>query len=396
MLIYLLVLLLILGSGSIIGWLVPGFGVLQFIISVFTYIIYGITHGTLFKVNKRNFRVLCVSIIILALNIIISSGFSMVRVSYSMFLLLVSLWVIAELIPFEKFVQVYVTLMTWIAMFSTIFWLLAQFDVVIAAKDVVAGNGFAYRMNIFYIYKSADLISGLNTINPRNSGIFWEPGAFQGYLNLALYFCLFQEKNGGQKEKKNKIAILIIAILSTQSTSGYLVLAMIIMMYYFSKIRRKAVTWKTILLLILILIAGVALLYSPVVQDKFTDNSISYSIRLNDNLSGLIAVFEKPILGLGYSSSEYTTILENLGISGNSTGLLIIFQEFGIFVGLLFFYRMYFNFWNFSRVKGISLLLFMAMFTWLNSTEAFATKGCFLILLFSFRNTNRKLDGIGY
>lgn len=59
----------------------------------------------------------------------------------------------------------------------------------------------------------------------RNSGPFWEPGIFQIYINIALYFALFFFKNKAGKTPWVHIVVFCITILTTISTTGYLVMA---------------------------------------------------------------------------------------------------------------------------------------------------------------------------
>lgn len=66
----------------------------------------------------------------------------------------------------------------------------------------------------------------------RNAGMFWEPGAYQGYLNFAILFCLLMN-NGATRIFMNwKFVVLLIALFTTKSTTGYVVLAFIILYYY--------------------------------------------------------------------------------------------------------------------------------------------------------------------
>lgn len=56
----------------------------------------------------------------------------------------------------------------------------------------------------------------------RNCGMFWEPGAFQGYIMLAFLFYIDDYKSLW-KIHKRKCIILTLALLTTFSTTGYIV-----------------------------------------------------------------------------------------------------------------------------------------------------------------------------
>jgi len=81
----------------------------------------------------------------------------------------------------------------------------------------------------------------------RNSGPFWEPGAFGGYLFIAIIFISF---NNQIVNKKTKIVILTISLLTTFSTTAYIALAVFIFSYYYKNI--KHIFLKIAILLILL------------------------------------------------------------------------------------------------------------------------------------------------
>lgn len=67
----------------------------------------------------------------------------------------------------------------------------------------------------------------------RNSGPFWEPGAFAGYLAFALYIMALQSSN---KRQSPIIALtLIVALLTTLSTMGYIAFLLVLFSFLFKK-----------------------------------------------------------------------------------------------------------------------------------------------------------------
>ncbi|MEQ1799209.1 MAG: hypothetical protein ABL872_14745 [Lacibacter sp.] len=67
----------------------------------------------------------------------------------------------------------------------------------------------------------------------RNSGMFWEPGAFAGYLILALLFIILNNRKFVIGDFKKQATWLLIGLLTTMSTTGFLVLAIMIFIYVF-------------------------------------------------------------------------------------------------------------------------------------------------------------------
>jgi len=62
----------------------------------------------------------------------------------------------------------------------------------------------------------------------RNSGMFWEPGAFAGYLVLALLFLLTSDEVA---QDRFKPIVLTVALITTQSTTGYVALFLLVAIY---------------------------------------------------------------------------------------------------------------------------------------------------------------------
>jgi len=83
-----------------------------------------------------------------------------------------------------------------------------------------------------FFYTSFPVVT--NDVIIRNSGMFWEPGAFAGYLIVALLIIVVL--NGSFKIElfRREILIITIGIITTLSTMGYLVLGLIILVYIFS------------------------------------------------------------------------------------------------------------------------------------------------------------------
>ncbi len=133
----------------------------------------------------------------------------------------------------EKFPHAYMRVMVVICMISFPLFLLNAFGIYLPAITTTIGR----ESLIVYTQPSVDLVAGSQNGIPRNFGMFWEPGAFAGYINVA--FILFIDKLEVLiKNRRKEVIILLIALLTTISTTGYVVLA-IIVLFYFLHERRK-------------------------------------------------------------------------------------------------------------------------------------------------------------
>ena len=66
----------------------------------------------------------------------------------------------------------------------------------------------------------------------RNSGMFWEPGAFQGYLVVALCFLALLKTRLDPRQYRRYFLILFLTVCSTMSTTGYIALAIVILLHF--------------------------------------------------------------------------------------------------------------------------------------------------------------------
>ena len=114
----------------------------------------------------------------------------------------------------------------------------------------------------------------------RNTGMFWEPGAFACYINLAFLLYLGHMKQL-LKSDKRKVFINVLALLTTFSTTGYFVLLIIIsatiIFEYFKAL------YAMIIPILFSLFVGSWFLYemAPFLQEK-----VEWQLAEAQNLSG--------------------------------------------------------------------------------------------------------------
>jgi O-antigen ligase len=196
------------------------------------------------------------------------------------------------------------------------------------------------------------------SINPtdatRNAGMFWEPGAFAGYLNLALLFLCIIRSRFTKKSFYLQFAVLSVCLLTTQSTLGYVAFAVVILLALFSgttiRIRSKA---RTIIAAACILVAFATV----AVNLRFMIPKIEHSIILTtaksgswqaDRLGNLIFDFKyivsRPLTGWGVSDQTRLMLdpeLKGNALVGRGNGMSSFAAEFGIPALLLWLYCFY-------------------------------------------------------
>lgn len=71
----------------------------------------------------------------------------------------------------------------------------------------------------------------------RNAGMFWEPGALAGYLNLALVFLCLIRTRFTRKGYFIRFAVLSVCLLTTKSTVGYIAYGVVLCMEVIARTR---------------------------------------------------------------------------------------------------------------------------------------------------------------
>lgn len=161
-------------------------------------------------------------------------------------------------------------------------------------------NLFQYRNYfgiVFQLPKQSYLFS---SVIYRLHGFTWEPGQYQLYLNLALYYYLFFKEY-----EKKRIYTLIVSIILTFSTMGILILALQILIKILFLKKGKLFLVAKFALAIVIIVAA----YS-VFQEKMLSGS--FEVRSLDFLNSIEAIKSNFIFGSGIRRFETTNGLLSL------------------------------------------------------------------------------------
>jgi hypothetical protein len=173
---------------------------------------------------------------------------------------------------------------------------------------------------------------------PRNSGPFWEPGAFAGYLAIGIAFemALFREYSW-------RVFFLLSALLTTFSTTGYLVIGLFFLLYFIfldTNKKRKLLMIPLLLAVFVFMLFNLDFLAEKVISQVqgFNEGQVYASQTTNDSRIGSaildFADFERsPIFGTG--QSDETRYGKNEELFMRTNGVTDILVRLGI-VGFVF------------------------------------------------------------
>jgi len=188
----------------------------------------------------------------------------------------------------------------------------------------------------------------------RNAGMFWEPGAFAGYLCLALVFLCLLRQRFSKRAFYMRFAILSGCLLTTQSTMGYVAFALIILLAGLSarqvKLRAKAgpiVAAASVLVAFAVLFANQSFML-PKIEQSVLQSTTQYGSWQADRLGSLIFDFNyisaRPLTGWGISDDTRLALDPDLGgaaLTGRGNGMSDFAAKFGIPALLLWIYCFY-------------------------------------------------------
>ncbi len=131
---------------------------------------------------------------------------------------------VCVLVP--RFGLTFVRVMAVLCGLSLLFWILGF---VRPWSALVSGHGLVTRSADMDYPRISILVHtyfrDVGGFGSRNVGMFWEPGAWAGYLNLALVLMACQRRVVPPRMYRRYLALFSAGVLSTLSTGGYLGLA---------------------------------------------------------------------------------------------------------------------------------------------------------------------------
>lgn len=248
-----------------------------------------------------------------------------------------------------EFSHRYISVMYVLSLISFVFWIPLLFGVnmqeIFSALRIPGIAADHYHIGIYNLRSEYD-----GAI--RNMSMFWEPGAFAGYLMLALFFLTRGGQNKALLSKHG--LVLISALLSTQSTTGYLAFMLLVMVcvYNADLIKGKVVKFLVSSASIVVLIGGAYVVANEVsfLGEKINSQIQSVSVRdeasrinrFGNFIYDLEWIAKRPILGWSVNPATRFSIDPEaaeliLGQGNGLTGFAVRFGLIGLLVFLGFF-----------------------------------------------------------
>ena len=326
-------------------------------------------------------------------------------------------FLITEMISFDSFSLLFIRIVLFLCVTSWFFLPVILLDIPSPLPDFISIVGTPYSNFVFFgIYH--EFFPSLAITFPdklyfvtRNSGIFWEPGAFQIFVNIAFYLGMISNQLS-----LKRILIFEITILTIQSTSGLVVFALLATAYFIHTRKNNSRAVNLRFLVVPVLYVGFFLLpgsYNTQIEkfqkgstgqiEKFQKGSssyVSYLSRSSDFKIDANIVADHFLRGVGYGNYEirkqygidlmgkdiYTSVATPTG----ADGIFVFLGQVGIF-GLILLWRLIYpsqiRMWKFLP-QGLIVASFLIIY---NSENMFMYLLPWVMVFYGFKSHSEQV-----
>ena len=230
----------------------------------------------------------------------------------------------------------------------------------------------------------------------RNAGMFWEPGAFAGYVNLALVFLCLIRARFTKKDFYIRFVVLSVCLLTTESTIGYIAYAVVVCLEIMTRARR---TGRPSLLPYLGMISALALFYVLAINLDFMVPKIQHSVlsattkapgwqldRLGTIFFDLDYITVRPLTGWGIRGEtrlELNPELTEGEANGRGNGMSNFAASFGVLALGVWLVLSYQTLLRLSSQRKMMALVGLIVLVISLNDECFLNYPLFLIFFFS-------------
>ncbi len=256
--------------------------------------------------------------------------------------------------------DIYIKIMSLLVLLSLPFFLINQFIQFglptnnINLNSIIIFTSTPYNPDYDYTYGII-----------RNPGMFWEAGAFAGYLLLALVFIAVQNKKFSITNYKKEVLWIILGIFTTMSTTGFVILSIIIVFFatqHFKKV--KLIFVPAVIITVIFVYSNFTFMQSKIESQYEQALNLRLGDYSNTRFGSLVMdafyIKEHPIIGNGTNiNTRYKYNPEVIGDIGNGNGMSNFVAIWGIPLFLFWLYCVYK--YTYSKISSKSITLGILM-----------------------------------
>ena len=281
------------------------------------------------------------------------------RTSSVFILSMINAILISELISFKFYSNKFYLIIKFLVILSFLRYLIIIFNIYSPLINFESIIGDPFSNFIFFGIPQTSAFSPLTFIQLlRNNGLWYEPGAFQIFINLAFIFGIINNKVSFKT-----YLLFLICIISTLSTIGIFVFLFLSIYYFnFSIIRLTVVSSLSAILILILPFDFIDIVFSKLNFDNPSTLSRTRDFELYFNL-----FISNPILGAGFGDSPlFNDLLKSSTFGTGSNSFFALLSYTGITSLSLIFPLIYpYYIIKFSLIRRflLSLCFFSLFFT---------------------------------
>lgn len=293
-------------------------------------------------------------------------------------------YIVVSRLNFYIFSTIFIKIVLILSFFSLFSLAVFHFNIPSFLPDFVAIDHRQLRNFLFFAADNHNLEYRIWGGVYRITGLWWEPGAFQLFVNLAVIFAIIN-----QSLTKKQYILFAVTIMLIKSTTGMIVFILLSLIIV-NKLLNIHVNAKYLRYFFVAIVIMAMSWYAYPLMDKFHPESqyfASFLSRYNDVVVSYHLLLDNFFLGYGYGHLEkiipyavkYASVGDAVRVSGADGITMLIAQTgiLGIFFLWHFFIPNYYKHLTLLEKIVISLSLLL-MF----NTENFTFILIFIILIF--------------
>lgn len=338
--------------------------------------------------------ILCVNVITTSL----FTGDSLKDLSIILLVIIIS-YLITISMNFLSFIKYYNKVLFFLSVYSLLTYIVA-----IILPQMIRLFPAAYFRPNQEVYNLVFSFVNLRPSLIRNMSIFWEPGAFQTYLVIAILGEMFICGN-----RKRILIVYFLALITTWSTIGLINAFLLLIIYIAYKNKKKQLKYFKLIITIIVLMLAFLLVYSispyeiqyalfgkiSVFLNSDQSAVTSAYVRLTSTTYPLKAFLNSPIIGVGYNGLRDSILPAGHTMVTNTP--VNWFAAYGIFFGII----CSLGIWGLagSLVKKdiiVKLLVFVVLLLAIISEQYLRNISFFVFIIYGIGNfyTSRKKTDI--
>ena len=243
----------------------------------------------------------------------------------------------------HRFVDTYIRVVVFLAVVSLFGYMSDSFGLLTGLVTKLPRVGNLGYEGVLYLFRFGNHID-------RNNSIFYEPGAYQIFLNSALFLLFFTKTGFTVSHRWLYIIALLITLLTTFSTTAFLIFGVMFGLFLFKSTVLSA-KGKTLLVAMLVVMVSVfTAQFQHVLFEKIEDYVNIEDITDRSNLRSAdilvdLQIFRKNVFGIGYN--DYMKAVSSIGKTSegaaSSNGVTRSLAVYGLPFSLFLFGSYYFG-----------------------------------------------------